>query len=253
MISVITKDAGIEIQPLTKNNFNTSIKWVSNTMDFIKNGTFDLVAAATQKTDELEKTFDFTEPFFFQSYDKKVAWQVLRLQLHQSHNAMKQPNAGARLSLSVFAFFQCYLMLSLFSSLILISSISLHHTETDNPIDLLINGVRSGRYRFVVTSNKNWFFDLINNSRNTLLFQQTDNYNYFLAHKYCELVSLEQDMPVKSVHLMLRKNHPLLDRLNRAIKANHLILEKIFRKYQKLVWKFDKCPRQKIFKPLRKF
>lgn len=104
----------------------------------------------------------------FKYINFQVAWQVLRLQLHQSHNAMKQPNAGARLSLSVFAFFQCYLMLSLFSSLILISSISLHHTETDNPIDLLINGVRSGRYRFVVTSNKNWFFDLINNSSKLL-------------------------------------------------------------------------------------
>jgi hypothetical protein len=54
-------------------------------------------------------------------------------------------NASFKLSMSIFSFFQCYILLGLFSSFILASLIK-PHVIIDDPIDLLINGVGNGHY-----------------------------------------------------------------------------------------------------------
>lgn len=78
----------------------------------------------------------------------EMAWQVLRLQLLQSRELQMTVNASYKFSLSVFGFFQCYLLLGLFSSFLLAALIR-PPIKQEEPLSFLINGLNSGQYRFI--------------------------------------------------------------------------------------------------------
>lgn len=70
---------------------------------------------------------------------------------------------------------------------------------------------------------------------------------------HCDLVALDYEMPVMNAHIMLAKQHPYLNRINKAIDQNRLKLNQILEKYLSLVDKYDKCIEQKLIKPLSEF
>jgi hypothetical protein len=69
---------------------------------------------------------------------------------------------------------------------------------------------------------------------------------------FCELIALEQGMPLVATHLMMIKGHPLMSRLNQAIKNVRGKLKVIKNKYDKLFLQL-KCSNHGRFKPLSKF
>lgn len=84
-----------------------------------------------------------------------------------------------------------------------------------------------------------------------MLFNQDDDRSYFKSMEHCGLVAVADAMPRKEAHLMIRKNSPLLKKLNEAIKQNRMMIPKIVGKY------FDKskarvhCNDNKVYRPLK--
>jgi hypothetical protein len=87
----------------------------------------------------------------------------------------------------------------------------------------------------------------------TIVYQQRDEFGYYLFQQQCDLVALEQGMPAIGAHLMMIKGNPLMPRLNKAIKENQLRLARIVAKYESLARSYDRCPNRETFSVMRKF
>ncbi|KAI6177796.1 hypothetical protein M3Y97_00946700 [Aphelenchoides bicaudatus] len=158
-----------------------------------------------------------------------AAWQVLRLQLLQPCNRIQhQMNAGYR-SVNEHIFFLSILQVRL-------TQIGCLKTST------IPNLTRTIKYD---TPSKSIHFTLLamferlcnwpSTTETPCSFNKQTILGYYLMREYCELASLEQGMPVVGAHLMLIKGHPLLKRLNEAIKSSESQIHIIQKKYEKLV------------------
>lgn len=90
-------------------------------------------------------------------------------------------------------------------------------------------------------------------SDNAYLFQQVDEWSFYQAMNRCDVIALEKYMVPVEAHLMLRKNHPLLDRLNKAILNLKIKLTGISWKYYEMAKQLNQCPPRNQRRPLREF
>ncbi|KAI6172796.1 hypothetical protein M3Y98_01013000 [Aphelenchoides besseyi] len=130
----------------------------------------------------------------------------------------------------------------------------------------LFRVLREKRYSFVTAYRGEWYFEMIEsstaypfyelkqamvnnpvqelggkhevldavNTANKIAVLQDDNYDSYLAEKlYCDLVYLESPFPPIDQRIMMRKNHPLLARINQSIINNRVKIYAIYRTYYK--------------------
>lgn len=105
---------------------------------------------------------------------------------------------------------------------------------------------------FIICGNYEEAIKMVLEDGNNLLVQQHDNYGYYLTQRHCELFGHQDGVPLASARLMFRKRHPLLQRINKAIRRNNLTLNMIWKKYQDLALWPRRCPDKNAPKPLRK-
>ncbi|KAI6170325.1 hypothetical protein M3Y98_01227900 [Aphelenchoides besseyi] len=208
------------------------------------------------------------------------AWVVIRLQLLQPEKIDFQCICGL-FSCLVYSLLQCSILLGVFGSFILVSIIRPLPYISD-PIAGLVQSIKLGNHYMVTDDSLNWFNERINSSElfpyaelrsalksnprkivrtrdealnlvandNGVMFQQTDVGSYYRMSNYCNILAIEDNMPLVSSSLMLRPNHPLLPKLNRAIVGNRPRIRGIVHKYLTLAeWK-NKCSDPKAFTTL---
>ncbi|KAI6190494.1 Guanylate cyclase [Aphelenchoides bicaudatus] len=190
-------------------------------------------------------------------------WKMLRLQLIQNEGGINYHLLAGSISLLTFAFLQCSIILSLFQGWILTSVVK---TKPPEPFRLedLPYLLKKNLFSFVSTNIHNWYFEELNSSfqtpfyelrpamennpvivhnnddvvfdllhkGNKLLVLQDDERMRFDADKFCDLIYMESPFPTKEKHFMMRKGHPLLPEINRAIFAQKMLILRAQRKYQ---------------------
>lgn len=81
----------------------------------------------------------------------------------------------------------------------------------------------------------------------------TDQYGYYAYRQHGNLMLLDNGLPTIGACLMMRKNHPLMGRLNSAIKFSRSKLSSILRKYQDFARRFGNVPNPGEFRALSEF
>ncbi|KAI6238625.1 PBPb domain-containing protein [Aphelenchoides fujianensis] len=201
----------------------------------------------------------------------ECAWQVFRLTLLQPERTSFRAASGS-FSFCIYSILNCSILLGVFGSFIL-ASIIRPKEDVYDPFRALLDSVQAGRNYMVTNDPNNWFYEQINRSNDFpflelrrameknplrtvwtraealdavindrgLLFQQMDEGSFFTAKSYCGLTPLERNMPTVPAHFMLRPFHPLLPRLNWAIKRNRVRIQNIFSKYYRQAKWNDRC------------
>ncbi|KAI6184865.1 hypothetical protein M3Y97_00642300 [Aphelenchoides bicaudatus] len=225
---------------------------------------------------------------YFESHTLKVkppslaecAWSILRLQLLQPEEVQFHSFSG-NFAICVFSLFQCSILLGVFSSFILASIIT-RKPDFSDPMIEMIKSIKSGEFYMVTNDPNKWFFEKINSSSetpfhelnaamrnnpfkvvesrsevlslvendNALLFQQVDEGSYYEAMSRCGITIIEANMPPVRAHLTMRKNHPLMKRLNETIIRNRHRLIGIALKYYRRAQQYDKCPHDGNYRSL---
>jgi hypothetical protein len=67
---------------------------------------------------------------------------------------------------------------------------------------------------------------------------------------YCGISVFDKNMPTVGAHLVLRKGHPMMRRLNQVILHNQQRFSAISLKYYKKALEYDVCPPPANYKPL---
>ncbi|KAI6230275.1 hypothetical protein M3Y99_01083100 [Aphelenchoides fujianensis] len=198
------------------------------------------------------------------------AWQVFRVGMMQPEKVHFRLSSG-KVAFFFFSLLQGTVLLKIFSSIILASMIRWHE-EPDSMREILHHLEKRDYY--LVTHNPQWMAELMNVSRafwfsgrlisaldsnpirwvetNTealelvetdtaLYLHLVDDSVYYESLSHCGLEVLDEEMPALDAHFMLRKNHPLLPLLNRAIRANREALRRILEKYIRYMDTLDKC------------
>ena len=88
---------------------------------------------------------------------------------------------------------------------------------------------------------------------NALLFQQVDEGSFFDAKTFCNVTVMDRDMPRVGAHLIFRKKHPLLPKINEIIIRNRNKFNGIAMKYYRRAMQYDQCPRDGGYKALCRF
>ncbi|KAI6171627.1 hypothetical protein M3Y98_00883600 [Aphelenchoides besseyi] len=210
----------------------------------------------------------------------ECGWQVIRLQLIQPEKVNFQCLCGS-FSVCLYSILQCSILLGVFGSFIL-ASIIRPMPHVADPIAQLVHSIEIGEHFLVTNDPLNWFYERINTSdlfpyaeiRKALksnptkivqdrdeglnlvvhdkgvMFQQTDEGSYYRAVDYCNILAIEENMPVIGSHLMIRPYHLLLPVLNRAILNNRPKIRVITSKYLNFAEWNNKCPKHTIFAAL---
>ncbi|CAD5211180.1 unnamed protein product [Bursaphelenchus okinawaensis] len=167
-------------------------------LQYLYNGTVDLIASPFQITNHRLKWFDFSREMyhtdtsmivskdltlsnnvwsFFGTYSSSTwlailtalilqiisSWQMLRLQLMQPEKIYFKSLAG-RVSILLFSLVQCAVLLGVFSTWIL-SSIITETIETPiEKIEVLIKRVRDGQLTMIAARPETWFYEKISQS-----------------------------------------------------------------------------------------
>jgi hypothetical protein len=69
----------------------------------------------------------------------------------------------------------------------------------------------------------------------------------------CGITVIEANMPPVTAHIALRKNHPLMKKINETILRNRHRFLGIALKYYKRAIQYDQCPEEGNYKALSKF
>ncbi|KAI6224067.1 hypothetical protein M3Y95_00843900 [Aphelenchoides besseyi] len=188
-------------------------------------------------------------------------WRYVRLQLLQPVDIQYRLRAG-NLSLIVFAFFQCAVIISMYQSWILTSVMRIRKPPMlnfDDISELLLNE----RYELVSARPSAWYFEEIIQSElepfrtlgvalreraprwvksdyealslastgEYMVFLQTDRHDHCLLNMFCELSTIESPFPPMSETFLMRKGSPWLPLVNKAIRAQNYQIKRLFRKY----------------------
>ncbi|KAI6193416.1 Glutamate receptor ionotropic, kainate 4 isoform X2 [Aphelenchoides besseyi] len=188
-------------------------------------------------------------------------WQYLRLQLLQPVDIQYRLRAG-NISLIVFSFFQCALIISMYQSWILTSVMRIRKPPSLN-FDDISEFLLSERYELASARPSAWYFEEILHSKfepfrtlgvalreraprwvdsdyealslastgEYMVFLQTDRHDRYLFDMFCDLSTIESPFPPMDEIFLMRKGNPWLPQINKAIKAQSYQIKRLFRKY----------------------
>jgi ABC-type amino acid transport substrate-binding protein len=69
------------------------------------------------------------------------------------------------------------------------------------------------------------------NGGKAIAVQQDDDFISYLSRDWCDLVLMQSPFPQRPKYFMLRKGNPLLPEINRAIRAQRILILRAHRKY----------------------
>ncbi|KAI6184864.1 hypothetical protein M3Y97_00642200 [Aphelenchoides bicaudatus] len=183
-----------------------------------------------------------------------LVWKMVRLQLIQPSKFIYKLTSG-NFALLVFSFLQCSIVLSLYQSWILTSVVQ---QRKSLPFDLenILKALKERKYYLATAMPNAWYFELIelaerdpylslahilerqrvklcatveqslelaeDKSQNAIVIVQNDQFDGHIVSDYCELETVESPFPKMNETFMMRKDHPLLPELNKAIEAQRI-------------------------------
>ncbi|KAI6180140.1 hypothetical protein M3Y98_00687300 [Aphelenchoides besseyi] len=191
----------------------------------------------------------------------ELIWSMIRLELLQYHGISYHLVSG-NTSLLVFAFFQCAIIINLYSTYIITSVVRAKNPWPFDAYDLPWL-IREKRYTLYTTKRFDWFREKVQTSMespfydfrqaflvnpiqirrdedevldevvggNGVVILQDDEPISFSADRRCDLVYLPSHIPVEKQRLMMRKGHPFLQQFNYAIRSQSMIIQRTYRKY----------------------
>ncbi|KAI6204529.1 hypothetical protein M3Y94_00685000 [Aphelenchoides besseyi] len=191
----------------------------------------------------------------------ELMWSMVRLELLQHHGIHYHLVSG-NTSLLVFAFFQCAIIINLYSTYIITSVVRAKNPLPFDAYDLPWL-IKEKRYTLYSTKRFDWFREKVQTSMespfydfrqaflvnpiqirrdenevldevvegNGVVILQDDEMISFSADRRCNLVYMPSHIPMEKQRLMMRKGHPLLQQFNYAIRSQSMIIQRTYRKY----------------------
>jgi len=181
---------------------------------------------------------------------------------------------AGRLAMTVFGLMQCLLLLSMYQAGIVYSLARPPPVPPFTSLDELLLRLDTGEERLVRRWGQarlmlqSWFFEEVNSSyswpypilrrtlaqhpplearsnaemlatlhsgRHVAVTQEDSRLHLVVATTECDMTVVYEGMPTKGAHIFLRKGHPMLERLNAAIKAEAPEIRRIVARYERYV------------------
>ncbi|KAH7725793.1 Protein W02A2.5 [Aphelenchoides avenae] len=192
---------------------------------------------------------------------ENVAWRLLRLQFSQG-DGVESPSVAGRLSLAVFALFQCLIVPALYQNYLLSSIIRPHDPRPFKDARHLHSFVAEGKYHLAAYNPGHWFLVNLERSKGfqyvalrestktypvimvptvqealecvskgvCVMATQEDDPAMFLSRQYCDVVFVNAENFVSS-HFAFAKGSPFVAMFNKTIYENNMLIRRIQRRY----------------------